>query len=245
MAKKKESFFWTSYSDLMTSLFFVMLVLFVLSVKLLNDKIREIEEGKKATEEQLNRIKTLNKSIENIDRTYFVYNEKFKRHTMKNVKVNFQKGSANIDDISASDKAKLLKMGAAIQKFMLNAQKDTLLKGAEYLLIVEGQASRDAQNRKWCNVNMNDVLSYERALALVNFWQENGYNFGHGSDKRCKLPCELIISGSGIDSPFREGISSNGIYTYDRVKEISNQRFVIHIIPKPGNMLEKSDEIRN
>ena len=29
--KKKESFFWISYSDLMTSLFFILLVLFVLS----------------------------------------------------------------------------------------------------------------------------------------------------------------------------------------------------------------------
>ena len=27
MKKQKESFFWTSYSDLMTSLFFIMLVL--------------------------------------------------------------------------------------------------------------------------------------------------------------------------------------------------------------------------
>ena len=30
MGKKKEEFFWTSYSDLMTSLFFIMLTLFVL-----------------------------------------------------------------------------------------------------------------------------------------------------------------------------------------------------------------------
>lgn len=241
MRGKKESFFWTSYSDLMTSLFFVMLVLFVLTVKLLNDKIKEIEGVIGTTKAQLEKIKTLNKSIENIDRTYFIYNEKFKRHTMKNVRVNFQKGSANIDDISADDKAKLLKMGAAIKQFMLNAQKDTLLKGAEYLLIVEGQASRDAENRKWCNVNMNDILSYERALALVNFWQENGYNFGHGTDIKCNLPCELIISGSGIDSPFREGISQNGTYTYNKEREATNQRFVIHIIPKPGNMLDKKN----
>lgn len=234
MAKKKESFFWTSYSDLMTSLFFVMLVLFVLTVKLLNDKIHEIEEGKKATEAQLQKIKTLNKSIENIDKTYFIYNDQFKRHTMKNVKVNFQKGSSDIDDISDADKEKLLKMGSAIRQFMLNTQKDTVLRGAEYLLIVEGQASRDAEDRKWCNVTKNDLLSYERALSLVNFWRENGYNFGHGSDKKTSLPCELIISGSGIDSPFREGLSKDGYYVYDKDTEVKNQRFVIHIIPKPG-----------
>ncbi len=44
MSNKKESFFWTSYSDLMTSLFFVMLVLFVLTIALLHHKVVEIKE---------------------------------------------------------------------------------------------------------------------------------------------------------------------------------------------------------
>ena len=40
MAKtRKESFFWTSYSDLMTSMFFVMLVLFVLTISMLHYKM--------------------------------------------------------------------------------------------------------------------------------------------------------------------------------------------------------------
>lgn len=53
--KKKESFFWISYSDLMTSLFFILLVLFVLSSTGLYmseqatrkqlDKINEIQEA--------------------------------------------------------------------------------------------------------------------------------------------------------------------------------------------------------
>ena len=34
MKEKRESYFWTSYADLMTSLFFVMLVLFALAVTL-------------------------------------------------------------------------------------------------------------------------------------------------------------------------------------------------------------------
>ncbi len=51
MAIKKESFFWTSYSDLMTSLFFVMLVLFVLTVVLLNKKMIEIKRITDATQE--------------------------------------------------------------------------------------------------------------------------------------------------------------------------------------------------
>ena len=41
--KQKESFFWTSYSDLMTSLFFIMLVLFVLVIVLLHKRMEATE----------------------------------------------------------------------------------------------------------------------------------------------------------------------------------------------------------
>ena len=60
MKKRKESFFWTSYSDLMTSLFFVMLVLFVLTMALLHRKMV-------ATEKELEQIKKsrgINKRLE-------------------------------------------------------------------------------------------------------------------------------------------------------------------------------------
>jgi len=38
---KKNNLFWIGYSDLMTSMFFVMLVLFVLSIGFLQDKMLE------------------------------------------------------------------------------------------------------------------------------------------------------------------------------------------------------------
>lgn len=46
--QRKESFFWTSFSDLMISLFFVMLVLFVLTIALLHKKMVEIENERNA-----------------------------------------------------------------------------------------------------------------------------------------------------------------------------------------------------
>ena len=50
MAKKKrESFFWTSYSDLMTSLFFIMLTLFVLAIALLHREVVQIGKDRDAT----------------------------------------------------------------------------------------------------------------------------------------------------------------------------------------------------
>lgn len=208
---KKESFFWTSYSDLMTSMFFVMLVLFVLTISMLHSRMV-------ATERQLEQIRRIEKSIEKINPDYFQYDNKFKRHTLKNFTASFELGSSDINDISPSDQQQLLKAGQAIVDFMREAQDS--IPDAQYLLIVEGQSSYDAYSR-------NYELSYERALSLVRFWIANDIRFDN-------LPCEVVISGSGISSQFRiwpEKINDKG--------NPANQRFVIHIIPKPGNFDEK------
>ncbi len=206
MNNKKESFFWTSYSDLMTSLFFIMLVLFVLVIALLHSRL-------KATQEELEAIEKINKSIEQIDTNYFDYNKDFKRHTLKNVSVNFKVGSFDMNDISYTDRWQLKQAGNAIKSFMDTAKRKN--PGAEYLLIIEGQSSKD----NWYNdgYRNNDVLSYQRALALYDYWQKDcNISFAN-------LPCEVIVSGSGQRSKFRDRPD---------IKP-RNQRFVIHIIPKP------------
>ena len=71
--KKKESFFWTSYSDLMTNLFFVMLMLFILAIALLHREVVKIGKERDATKEQLAKIEELERSIEHIDAQYFEY----------------------------------------------------------------------------------------------------------------------------------------------------------------------------
>ena len=60
MAKNRESYFWTSYSDLMTSLFFIMLTLFILTVVLLNQRM-------KATVNELEQIKAIQESIKELE----------------------------------------------------------------------------------------------------------------------------------------------------------------------------------
>lgn len=212
--QERGSYFWTSYSDMMTSLFFVMLVLFVLTVALLH-------KGLVATKGQLEQIERLNKSIERIDEQFFTYDTENQRHTLNNVEASFKKNSSNIYDISDEDRTRLLDAGKAIQTFLHNAREDKDLEQAQYLLIVEGQSSKDDYSR-------NYELSYERALALVRFWEQNGVKF----DNR---QCEVIISGSGCSSRFRvepELIREKG-YVRGNPK---NQRFVIHIIPKPGKI---------
>lgn len=204
----KRSFFWASYADLMSSLFFIMLVLFVLTVVMLQKQMKEIEEMKEATEAEINKIKEIQNAISNIDSTYFAYNAEHKKHILK-IDVGFQTNSADITDISIETRHQLLNAGKAINQFI----KDACQKyNAQYLLIIEGQASKD-------NFIRNNELSYERALALVNYWKNNGVLFNPEQ-------CEVIISGSGQDGTLR--------IQPDVAGNVKNQRFLIHILPKPG-----------
>lgn len=219
MAKRKpESFFWTSYSDLMTSMFFVMLVLFVLTVALLQKKMIQTEKEKEHLEALIAKGEQIEKSIEKIDSTYFDYNEIYKRHTLKNVRASFQTGSSDINDISEQDRQTLEAAGRAIQE-MLQTAKDSIPE-ARYLVIIEGQSSRDGYA-------YNYELSYSRALSLVKYWSKQNIIFDN-------LPCEVIISGSGQASQFRELPDVPG--------NKENQRFVIHIIPKPGMLYNSKKE---
>ena len=204
----KRSFFWASYADLMSSLFFIMLVLFVLTIVMLQKQMIEIEEMRKATEAEINKIKEIQNAISNIDSTYFDYNAEHKKHILK-IDVGFQTNSADITDIELDTRHQLLNAGKAINQFI----KDACQKyNAQYLLIIEGQASKD-------NFIRNNELSYERALALVNYWKNNGVLFNSEQ-------CEVIISGSGQDGTLR--------IQPDVAGNVKNQRFLIHILPKPG-----------
>ena len=197
----KRSFFWASYADLMSSLFFIMLVLFVLTVVMLQKQV-------KATEAEMNKIKEIQNAISNIDSTYFAYNAEHKKHILK-IGVGFQTNSADITDISEDTRQQLLNAGKAINRFIEEACKKY---NAQYLLIIEGQASKDDYVR-------NNELSYERALALVNYWKSNGVYFNPEQ-------CEVIVSGSGQDGTLR--------IQPDVAGNVKNQRFLIHILPKPG-----------
>ena len=204
----KRSFFWASYADLMSSLFFIMLVLFVLTVVMLQKQMKEIEEMKEATEAEMNKIKEIQNAISNIDSTYFAYNAEHKKHILK-IDVGFQTNSADITDISEDTRQQLLNAGKAINRFIEEACQKYK---AQYLLIIEGQASKDDYVR-------NNELSYERALALVNYWKNNGVYFNSEQ-------CEVIVSGSGQDGTLRMQPDVPG--------NVKNQRFLIHILPKPG-----------
>lgn len=208
--KKRESYFWTSYSDLMTSLFFIMLTLFVLAIALLHRQVVQIGKDKEATEKELAKINEIKTAVQSIDPTYFIYDNQYKKHILK-TEVKFEKGSADINNIDEATKAELIEVRNTIKRFLEELiDKDTK---ASYLLIIEGQASKD-------NYVLNNQLSYDRALSLFKFWfpdqKETTLQFYN-------LPCEVVIAGAGCmdGKPKAE-------------KNEDNQRFLIQIMPKPG-----------
>jgi hypothetical protein len=202
MKEGKSGFFWTSYSDLMTSLFFVMLALYVLTYV----KLRADQEQYRIDAQRFKQLQNLQNSIESIDKRYFVYDSTHRKHVL-NIEVKFNTKSFNINDVAADKQNDLKTAGKSIRDFV---GKDTKL---EYLIIIEGQAS------KYGDEMDNYELSYKRALSLLDFWRNNGINLR-------EIPnCELLLSGSGIYGVPRR--------TSD---ERANQRFLIHIIPKIGSI---------
>lgn len=157
----------------MTSLFFVMLVLFILVIVLLHKRME-------ATEAQLQEIRKVEESTKDLSKDYFEYRSEYKKYVL-NIQVRYPKGKSDLNTIIAYDKDaqldKLAKAGREIDDF-LNKHGEN-----QYVLIVEGQASKD-------NYTLNYELSYQRALALMRFWMDDiGINF--------KDNCEILISGSG------------------------------------------------
>jgi hypothetical protein len=211
--EKKRDFFWLSYSDLMTSLFFVMLVLFVLvytmQAKLIGDQ--------KAKADELDEIHRIQEALDNLDKKYFILDERNKRYKLK-TDISFDGNSFNILDIPFNLRNDLLKAGQNIYNLMekLTAENPNV----NYLLIIEGNTQRSQDNFK----NMPDVgyiLSYNRSLSLVNYWSKNGLNFRKFNN------CEILIAGSGYFGKSREN------------SEGENRKFTIQITPKIGDLKKK------
>lgn len=184
-----------------------MLVLYVLTFAALKIRTNQIEIQLRKWEE----IQKIEKSINEIDKTerYFSYSSEYKKHILK-INIGFERGSADIDDIGEAQQADLIGAGNMIIDLINSfGQQDNV----KYLVIIEGQASKDG----WSG---NYKLSYERALSLLGFWQKKGIRIDTLDN------CEMLIAGSG------EG----GIPRLEPDEPPNNQRFLIHIIPKVGDI---------
>lgn len=215
MKAENRSFFWASYADLMTSLFFVMLTLFIVVIVVLNNARLGALEQTKELQAKIDKADEINNATRELDTKhaqYFQYYPEYKKHKL-GVNVNFPINSALMSNIPSTTKHDLIKTGRILQQFI-----NKTIEGnpqIQYLLIIEGQASRD-------HSNYNYELSYQRALSLKKFWEENGVRFNDNN-------CEVLISGSGDGR-----LSGTGLMR--ETNEVLNQRFLIHILPKPGKI---------
>lgn len=215
MSTGNRSFFWASYADLMTSLFFVMLTLFIVVIIALNNERITIGIEKEALQAKIDKADEINNATRELDTKhseYFQYFPEYKKHKLR-VSVNFPISSASMENIPTKTKNDLIKTGHILQEFIKKTTQSN--PQIQYLLIIEGQASRD-------NSVYNYELSYQRALSLKRFWENNGVNF---NDRNC----EVLICGSGDGK-----LSGTGLMR--EKQETLNQRFLIHILPKPGKI---------
>ena len=173
MKSKEPNFFWPSFTDLMTSLFFIMLVLYILTyVKL------TIQQ--QATEEQLNKIQQLQASVKELPHKFFTYDSVYKRFSL-NRKIEFDFGDTVIHE---EYKQYLIDVGSSIRTLIDTLKNKYASDDIKYVVVIEGMASKDAYAR-------NYPLSYERALAVQQLWARNGV-------MPDESVCEVQIAGSGI-----------------------------------------------
>ncbi len=225
---RKQNFFWVSYSDLMTSLFFIMLLLFVLASG-------GMYLDKQATEEQLHKIEEIQEAVKQLPTQYFEEDVENHRWTLKKeFSPAFKDGKDNI--YTLNDTTKLIEVGNSLIEVIkkLNCLKETTKyknMSISYLLVIEGMASRD-------NYSDNDGLSYRRALSLYYLWKKNGISFEQSQ-------CEVQISGSGVRgirpynvnyyNALKNGVENPNSY-FDLEEEKKNQCIIIQIIPKISNI---------
>lgn len=226
MAKSgnKKSLFWTSYSDLMTSLFFAMLVLFVvvvvamgsanLKVQELNKQLTESLEKANVTIEQQRQVLKLQEQFQTLTTStsldYDIEKRMFYVPQFQGVEI-FE---PNKDIIKENFITVVDNVGNDIKRVIDNLTRDN--KSFKYQLVIEGTAAIPFKELRAHTYNADNTemyeLSYRRALALYNRWKHLGLRNGN---------TEVIIAGSGF----------NGI-NRDEINEDNNKRFVIQIIPK-------------
>ncbi|RFM34998.1 OmpA family protein [Chitinophaga silvisoli] len=201
MKGKGAGFFWPSFTDLMTSLFFIMLVLYVLT-------FLKLTYQQKATEEQLKKIKEIQAAVTELPREYFAYDSTYKRFSLVQ-NIEFDRGK---DVIKPDDEVYLSKVGESISKLIKDLAAKYAGQDIKYVVIIEGMASND-------NYSDNFPLSYKRAWAVLKLWQRENIV----PDPKV---CEVQVAGSG----------TGGIGRYAPKDEIKNQRILIQIVPKIGEI---------
>lgn len=228
MKGKSSNFFWPSFTDLMTSMFFIMLVLFVLSYVRLKIKVEDLDKKLRVynlVEENLKPLKS--------DTVLFRYESVYKRYTLA-FDVKFKTGleilnPSTLDTPSPDETLNQIndagfKLKQLIDSLYVRRLENPELEKVSYLVIISGYASELEDNDEFKEYQR----SYNRAWNLWNHWKSRGIDF---EDEKYNGLVDLQISGNGL----------GGVGRYKRdpekgfINETKNQRFIIQVIPKIGD----------
>lgn len=207
MSKKHKDFFWMSFSDLMTSLFFVVLVLYVLTYVMLKKEQNKLE----IENEKLNQILQLEKQFKPLQNDNdFIYLQDCKKYISKELN-SIEIFEPNKSTILEKYKSSTIKVGNKLE----NLLKDLNVANANfsYLIIIEGNMANSWDKKFSSDSEYGYKKSYERALAVYDLWSNNNIDLR-------KYNSEILISGSGFNGLCRDKVEEN------------NKRFSIQIIPK-------------
>lgn len=216
MNQGNKNLFWLSYSDLMTSLFFIMLVLFIVCVSILSRQIQETQEAyntANATLEELQKITDIKRLfsplIEDPDFEYLESSKKFIAKDFKGIEI-FE---PNKGVILPEYRDKTIEIGRKIQKMLEKMASDPATNRLRYQVVLEGNAANTWDRQYSDDSNYGYNLSYQRALAVYNLWRNSGIDLR-------KYNAEVLICGSGFNGLDRDPLEEN------------NKRFSVQIYPK-------------
>ena len=235
---KKDSF-WLSYSDLMTSLFFIMLVLLLSSIivtrpvitkgqtlKDLIDSLRQvvidhnmwIDSLQRSNDSinvgygELQNILQLEGQFKVLSQSTTLRYDEGKRTFFARELEGIEIFREEDDQIKIEYLEKVKQVGIDLEKVLqsLNQKNPDF----RFLLVIEGNSANNVNKPMSKDREYNYNLSYRRALALYTFWRKNYIDLR-------RYNTEILICGSGL----------NGI-NKDELNESNNKRFVIQILPK-------------
>lgn len=236
---KKGGQFWVGFSDLMTSMFFVMLVLYAVSFVMFREKEKELNKKKEEYKIKAEKYKIIEMVEENLaplkeNTDLFTYDETYKRYNLS-FDIAYKLGRVainNEDIINKEDIPKLIQVGKSLENLIkdLLAKKnsDKKMKNISYLVVVSGSSSATKTEEL-----KNYQISYRRAFYLYKFWQKNGVDL---DQSRYHDIVDFHIAGNGIGGVGRVvGTGDESEEEYNEI-EAKNQRFIINIIPKVGKL---------
>ena len=194
MARKRhKDSFWLSYSDLMTSLFFIMLVLFVVCIckmKITNFQLNTASKEANATNEQLQQILQLETQFKELSKSSDLkYIEEKKMFVAKDF-IGVEIFNPNKDVIKPEYIATVDRVGNSLQEIVQRLHEKN--PNLNFQLVIEGNAAIPWEQLKENTYNADNIQMYElsnhRALALYRRWKLKGFDFRNYNT-------EVIIAG--------------------------------------------------